>query len=224
MTSTPHVLVVDDDADMRDLLVVLVGDLGLVAETANDGVEAWERLSQGGIDLVISDVMMPRLNGIGLLERLKGSTVNADVLMISAESDISMAVNAMRLGAVGFLEKPLTPLAFQGELRRALVARAARLAQVQPPGPPPMTLTQPVPGGPPAPPPSDFEMPPDTSPINAEDESDPNAPRIGRYVVIEVLGQGGSGAVYRCYDPRIRRYVAIKVLKKAPGGRSFKVI
>ncbi|MBM3992401.1 MAG: sigma-54-dependent Fis family transcriptional regulator [Planctomycetes bacterium] len=125
------VLVVDDDGDIRLSLEMMLQYEGFEVWTAKDGEEALARIgreAQSGraADLVLCDVKMPRLDGPGLLDRLAEHIGAPSVIMISGHGDIATAVDALRRGAVDFLEKPLEHNRVVVSLRNAL--RERRLA------------------------------------------------------------------------------------------------
>ena len=110
------ILVVDDEPDIRLMMEDYLMEEYAVL-TASDGVEALEIIAENqgpsrgkrgnGIDLVITDIRMPRMNGMNLLEEIKTSYPEIGVMMISAYGDISTAVEAIRKGAYDYIPKPL---------------------------------------------------------------------------------------------------------------------
>lgn len=105
------ILVVDDEADIRQALEMVLSYEGFEVWTARDGEEAWKRLEQEQTKgqapaLVLSDLKMPNLDGLGLLDRIVAAD-GPPVVLISGHADVSIAVDAMQRGAVNFLEKPL---------------------------------------------------------------------------------------------------------------------
>ncbi|MDF1799246.1 MAG: sigma-54 dependent transcriptional regulator [Planctomycetota bacterium] len=107
-----HILVVDDDADIRVALEMLLQYEGFDVWTAKNGREALARLdaeAKAGerASLVISDVKMPELDGLGLLDALLAKPERPPVVLVSGHADVPMAVEAVRKGAFDFLEKPL---------------------------------------------------------------------------------------------------------------------
>jgi len=112
--ATPRtaILVVDDDADIRLALEMLLSYEGFEVWTAKDGEEAEKRIDAEQKKgrrpaVVLTDLKMPRLDGMGLLERLQGRPSPPPVVIISGHGDISTAVDAVKKGAANFLEKPL---------------------------------------------------------------------------------------------------------------------
>jgi two-component system nitrogen regulation response regulator NtrX len=105
-------LVVDDDADIRLALEMLLQYEGYEVWTARDGREALARIERESAAgrppaLVVTDVKMPEIDGLALLERLAGHAGAPPVIVISGHADVAMAVEAVRKGAADFLEKPL---------------------------------------------------------------------------------------------------------------------
>jgi signal transduction histidine kinase len=106
----PVVLVVDDNAGIRERIASLLVELGAV-RTAVDGVEAWEVLQREPVDLVLTDVMMPRLDGPGLVTRIRSDPVlsTTPVVMLSARAGAEAAAEGLGSGADDYLVKPFTP-------------------------------------------------------------------------------------------------------------------
>jgi two-component system, LuxR family, response regulator FixJ len=124
MAEKANVYVIDDDEAMRDSLNFLLDSSGFevtVFETAQSFLDAISTLSFG---CVVSDVRMPGIDGIELLKRLKTSHSTFPVLVMTGHGDVSLAVEAMKLGAVDFLEKP-----FEEERLLAMIEMAIRQAE-----------------------------------------------------------------------------------------------
>ena len=107
-----HILVVDDDADIRVAIEMLLKYEGFSVWTAKHGKEALARLDAEGEagrvpSLIISDVKMPELDGLGLLDALLERDTAPPLMLVSGHADVPMAVEAVRKGAFDFLEKPL---------------------------------------------------------------------------------------------------------------------
>ncbi|HVJ64548.1 MAG TPA: sigma-54 dependent transcriptional regulator [Bdellovibrionota bacterium] len=102
----PKILVVDDEASIREFLQIMLKRERMVVEVAENGRAAWEKLQTQSFDLVISDIQMPEMTGIELLEKIKTKDPGALVLMITAFGSTDVAVQAMKLGAYDFLTKP----------------------------------------------------------------------------------------------------------------------
>jgi two-component system, NtrC family, nitrogen regulation response regulator NtrX len=108
MKNTAHLLVVDDDPNTLASLSRAFRLAGYEATVCDSAVRALELARSERFDLIMSDVMMPGRDGISLLEDLKNAGVTTPVVMVSGQASIEMAVRATRLGAVDFLEKPLS--------------------------------------------------------------------------------------------------------------------
>ena len=126
------ILVVDDDGDIRMALEMLLSYEGYEVWTAKDGAEAVARLeaeqSKGRqAACVLSDMKMPGMNGLEFLEALAERRDSPPVVMISGHGDVKTAVEAVRRGAVNFLEKPLDDNQVLVTLRAAI--RERRLSQ-----------------------------------------------------------------------------------------------
>ena len=115
------VLVADDNADMRDYLARLLGDVYAV-ETVVDGRAALERARAGGLDLVLTDVMMPGLDGFALLKELRADprTRRLPVIMVSARAGEDAAVEGLDAGADDYLVKPFAASELRARVRATL--------------------------------------------------------------------------------------------------------
>jgi DNA-binding NtrC family response regulator len=113
MQSQVHILVVDDERNIRkNLGMVLEGD-GYKVDTAGNGDEAIARVKEGRYDIVFVDIQMPKMDGLELLGYLRGLRPRMPVIMLTAYGTVARAVEAMKLGAVDFLEKPFDPNAIR---------------------------------------------------------------------------------------------------------------
>jgi len=115
------VLVVDDEINLRLVVKKELSRMGHYVETASDGEEAWQIMEEKDFEVILTDINMPRIDGIELLRRLKEKRQNPpEVIMITGHGTIENAIEAMKLGAYDYLTKPyrITELA-------ALVSQAA---------------------------------------------------------------------------------------------------
>jgi DNA-binding NtrC family response regulator len=103
-----HLLIVDDEANTLASLSRAFRLAGHEATVCDNAAKALEIAKAQKFDLILSDVVMPGRNGLALLEDLKNQGVTAPVVMMSGQADIAMAVQATRLGAMDFLEKPVS--------------------------------------------------------------------------------------------------------------------
>ncbi|MBM3307371.1 MAG: sigma-54-dependent Fis family transcriptional regulator [Candidatus Eisenbacteria bacterium] len=102
-----RVLVVDDQASVRELLKAVLTSDGHEVEQASDGGEAVRALGTGFHDLVVMDIRMPGMDGIAALERVKEISPRTGVVMMTAYASVETAVRAMKLGAFDYVTKPI---------------------------------------------------------------------------------------------------------------------
>jgi len=102
-----RVLIVEDEENERTGLAELVSAWGYQVETAADGMEALDKVSQWLPSIVVTDIKMPRMGGMELLERLAGQTHTMSVIVVTAQGTIESAVQAMRTGAYDYITKPI---------------------------------------------------------------------------------------------------------------------
>ena len=122
MDTKPHILVVDDDTRLRELLSQYLGENGFMVTTAADAEEARARMRGLAFDLLVLDVMMPGENGIELTEALR-MTSNVPILILTAMGDSDDRVHGLEGGADDYLTKPFEPrelvLRIESILRRS---------------------------------------------------------------------------------------------------------
>ncbi len=108
MNKPTRILTVDDSPSMRALLLQALSAQGFDVEQAEDGKEALEWLATNEVDLVITDINMPRLDGFGLIESLRESARHADrpILVLTTESSDEKKKRARDAGATGWIVKP----------------------------------------------------------------------------------------------------------------------
>jgi len=111
------ILVVEDDAELRDALCDTLALAGYATETADNGYAALDILDRKTVQMVITDIQMPRMDGHTLLKQIKRKWSQLPVMLMTAFGSIEMAVEAMRDGAVDYLTKP-----FEAEVLAANVA------------------------------------------------------------------------------------------------------
>jgi len=107
--SKARILVVDDEPNARHALRTILGEEGFAVAEASDGVEALTILQEQGVDVVLADIRMPRMDGVTLVRRAREAGIPASFVMMTAFASIETAVEAMRAGAENFLVKPLEP-------------------------------------------------------------------------------------------------------------------
>ena len=122
----PRVLVVDDDAGVRYTLREILEASGLEVDVASDGVEALERLQLAPAQLVVTDLRMPRMDGMELLRKLVAQNPAPRVVVITAHGSERQAVDAIKAGALDYFRKPFEADELVAVIRRA--TETARLA------------------------------------------------------------------------------------------------
>lgn len=120
-----HVLVADDDDGLRSTISAWLGDEGFDVQVAQDGREAINKVQGNDYDIALLDVKMPGANGLEVLRYIKKNSANTEVVMMTAMSDVSMAVEAMKLGAREYLNKPIDMDQLVPQLRNLLKTRDA---------------------------------------------------------------------------------------------------
>lgn len=127
-TAPARILVVDDVEANRDLLARRLLRQGHLVEMAENGQEAVDKLQQGAWDLVLLDVMMPVLDGVGALTAIKTSELTRDipVIMISANTEMETIVKCIELGADDYLPKPFDPVLLRARVGASLEKKRLR--------------------------------------------------------------------------------------------------
>src|SRR5271155_3585997 len=123
-----RILVVDDEEAIREIVCAILAAAGYHWKQASSGMEALALLNSGEeFELMLSDLMMADLDGIGLLERTKEKFPDMPVVMVTAVHDISVALAAIRNGAYDYLLKPFEREQLLATVRRALENRRLKL-------------------------------------------------------------------------------------------------
>ena len=112
------VLILDDERRIADKVAKFLVSRGYAAQAAYHPRQAFDIFKQKPIDILISDVMMPEMNGLDLLKKVKSSHPHIEVIMISAHGDMDMVIDAMHKGAVDFIKKPFGFLDIQMAIER----------------------------------------------------------------------------------------------------------
>lgn len=116
----PQILIVDDDPAIRSLLERFYERSGYTAVSVGSGEEALALLQQRNIDLVITDIKLPRMNGTELVANMKENCPGVPVMVITGHSDIDIAINVLKNGACDFIIKPFDLATVQESTRIAL--------------------------------------------------------------------------------------------------------
>ncbi len=102
----PRVLLVDDEEKFLEVLSQRLGTRGIVAETSTSGEEALVKIKNKNFDAIVLDVMMPGIGGIETLKRIRKENSEVQIIMLTGRGTVDKAVEAMKEGAIDFLEKP----------------------------------------------------------------------------------------------------------------------
>ena len=118
-----RILIVDDeDIVIRSCMRILASD-EFSLDSAHDGLEALKKIAETDYDMLIMDIKMPKMSGIDVLQRVKESHPDIDVIMITGLNEIETAVKAMKLGAFDYLPKPFDPEELETVVARAFERR-----------------------------------------------------------------------------------------------------
>jgi DNA-binding NtrC family response regulator len=102
----PRVLLVDDEEKFLDVLSQRLGTRGINAETSTSGEEALVKIKNRKFDAIVLDVMMPGMGGIETLKQIRKEYPELQIIMLTGRGSVDKAVEAMKEGAIDFLEKP----------------------------------------------------------------------------------------------------------------------
>jgi len=114
-----RVLVIDDEVDIREILQLVLADAGFRVESAPDGEAGLGQCEAYPPHIVITDIRMPKIDGIGVLEQIKSRYPEIEVIVITAFSDMDVAIRALQLDASDFITKPINEAALHVALNRA---------------------------------------------------------------------------------------------------------
>ena len=126
MANSEKILIVEDEVHALAGLAELVSGWGYRTETARDGVEGLEVAMEWSPGIVVTDLKMPRMDGLELLTRLKEMPGSAAVIVLTAQGSIERAVEAMKMGAYDFIQKPIDPTRL-----KTVLANASRQRDVE---------------------------------------------------------------------------------------------
>ena len=118
--TTSHILIVDDDTRIRNLLRKYLSDNGYRASTAADAADARAQMGLLSFDLLVLDVMMPGLTGLEFAEKLRKAQNNVPILLLTARADVEDRIAGLAVGADDYLPKPFEPRELLARLRAVL--------------------------------------------------------------------------------------------------------
>lgn len=120
MTGKPKILVADDDPKFQELMRVILEKHGFEVRVCNDGIEAKEATDHYSVELIISDYMMPNMDGLQLLKALREEGRDVPFILMTAHGSIDSTMEAIELGTVEYLTKPFDPEEIVLAARKAL--------------------------------------------------------------------------------------------------------
>ncbi|MBI2317191.1 MAG: sigma-54-dependent Fis family transcriptional regulator, partial [Betaproteobacteria bacterium] len=118
-----RILVVDDEEIVIRSCLRILGEGGYEVEAVRSGREALEKIEETPYDVLILDIMMPGMDGLEVLQRVKETHPDIDIIMVTGLSQIETAVRSMKLGAFDYLPKPFNPDELKLVVGRALERR-----------------------------------------------------------------------------------------------------
>lgn len=118
-----NIMIVDDDEDMVQLMSETLNLWGYNTVVAKDGAEALEKLEEFPADLVLTDLKIPRMDGVSLLEQIKNVDDNTEVILFTGYPEVESAVEAMKKGAFDYLIKPVDLSVLKLKIEQGLVKR-----------------------------------------------------------------------------------------------------
>jgi two-component system response regulator PilR (NtrC family) len=126
-----RILVVDDDSSIRNVLKTALSHKGYLVHKANDGITALELLDKNMYDLVITDLVMPQIDGIELIKKTRKKYQDCGFIVISAYGTIEKAVEAMQFGAFDFVTKPFSIVHIESKLNKYFEFRNLKAENLQ---------------------------------------------------------------------------------------------
>ena len=119
MALTNKILFVDDDEDFQQGLAQRMSTMSLLVDTASHGEEALEKMERTVYDVVILDVLMPGMDGIETLKRIKQVHPATEVILLTGQGSVETSLEGMRRGAFDYLVKPCDPESLKSRIQRA---------------------------------------------------------------------------------------------------------
>jgi DNA-binding NtrC family response regulator len=123
MGNAEKVLIVEDELHALAGLAELVSGWGYRTETARDGIEGLDKALEWAPGIVVTDLKMPRMDGLELLSRLGEMRLSMAVIVLTAQGSVELAVEAMKMGAYDFIQKPIDPTRLKTILFNASIQR-----------------------------------------------------------------------------------------------------
>ena len=112
------ILLVDDEKDIREILSLALVDMGYAVMEAENGVEALRVFKETQPALVLTDIKMPGMDGIELLQKIKRENPEVEVVMITGHGDMDLAIKSLKFEATDFITKPFSKEDFRTKLEK----------------------------------------------------------------------------------------------------------
>jgi DNA-binding NtrC family response regulator len=132
MPDTAQILIVDDEPNVRLVFRTALESSGYQVAEASDGVVALRLVQQHHFDVVLLDLRMPQLDGMETLRRFRELGIDVPTVIVTAHGSIPDVVEALRLGAIDFIPKPLPPETLRRTVRQAVLAKRGVASQTSP--------------------------------------------------------------------------------------------
>lgn len=114
-----RILLIDDEQDFMDALSERMRNRGMQVTTMTSPVQALEKAEEENFDAIILDLMMPEMNGLETLTRLRQINPDLQIILLTGHATIEKGIEAMKLGAIDFLEKPIDIQALNAKIEEA---------------------------------------------------------------------------------------------------------
>ncbi|ADD69082.1 two component, sigma54 specific, transcriptional regulator, Fis family [Denitrovibrio acetiphilus DSM 12809] len=118
--TSKKILIVDDDDNMREAMLETVRRMGVSVEIATDGQEGFEKASKNAYDLIVSDMRMPNVDGMTMMNMIQSAGITTPLCFVTAFGTVNNAVDALKLGAYDYILKPFAPEVIEELVRRVL--------------------------------------------------------------------------------------------------------
>ena len=132
MNSKGQILIIDDGPMICQSCKEILEYEGYLVDMAYSGEEGLKKVSEKKFDLILLDIAMPDISGLTLLKRMKAEQKSTPVVMVTAYSTVEAAVEAMKLGARDFVQKPFTPEELSRVVRSVIVEKGVMAERISP--------------------------------------------------------------------------------------------
>ena len=126
MNNIGRVMVVDDEEDIRNVISLYLKKVGYEVVTAENGQDALNQFKKGHFDVILSDLTMPTMDGLELLDKIREIEKDAIFLMITGHPSVETAVHAIKKGAYDYIEKPLQLEEMKLKIERAFESKSLK--------------------------------------------------------------------------------------------------